>query len=195
MVPSSASRSGCEPLAERQFRQPRPDRPTVDRVNNRSWMGFAIFPGFQHRGRHEVLIKDMVPNERTNSCLKWRPTSSSLQVLILGLIPMGAASTVPLRGAVPLAVWHRAHWRFLRQLGAQTQQYTSSVAFAPQSVDLHDSPSCYRPFGGGLRSFNFVEIVTFQGQSGPWNLFLRPRRRALPHLHARRSRRFPLRHA
>ena len=68
---------------------------TVDRVNNRSWMGYSIFPGFFQNvadGMKFLVKEHMVPQRADKLIFEVSPfliVSSTL--LILGIIPFQAA--------------------------------------------------------------------------------------------------------
>ena len=68
--------------------------PTVDRVNNRSWMGYSIFPGFFQNvadGMKFLLKEHMVPRRADKLIFEVSPfliVSSTL--LILGIIPLSS---------------------------------------------------------------------------------------------------------
>lgn len=161
-----------------------PDRPTVDRVNNRSWMGFAIFPGFFQNiadGMKFLIKEHMVPERADKLVFEVAPyLVISSTVLILGLIPMGAG----IYGANPelsvlfaMAVFGIAPIGVFFGGWASNNKYTliggirSAVQLTSYEIPLLLTVLSVCVVSG---SFNFVEIVTFQGQSGAWNLFLLP---------------------
>ena len=161
-----------------------PSRPTVDRVGNRSWMGFAIFPGFFQNiadGMKFLIKEHMVPERADKFVFEVAPyLVISSTVLILGLIPMGSGVYGPnpeLSVLFAMAVFGIAPIGVFFGGWASNNKYTliggirSAVQLTSYEIPLLLTVLSVCILSG---SFNFVEIITFQGQSGAWNLFLLP---------------------
>ena len=161
-----------------------PDRPTVDRVNNRSWMGFAIFPGFFQNiadGMKFLIKEHMVPERADKLVFEVAPyLVISSTVLILGLIPMGAG----IYGANPelsvlfaMAVFGIAPIGVFFGGWASNNKYTliggirSAAQLTAYEIPLLLTLLSVAIFSGTL---NIIESIHFQHSAGAWNIFLMP---------------------
>ena len=161
-----------------------PKNPTVDRVNNRSWYGLAIFPGFFQNiadGLKFMTKEHMVPSRADKFIFELAPfLVISSTVLILGMIPLSSQIyganpelsvlfAFAIFGIAPLGVFF-AGW-------ASNNKYTliGGIRSAAQ-LTAYEIPMLITILGVCVLagSFNFVEIVHFQHSSGSWFLFLMP---------------------
>ena len=157
---------------------------TVDRVNNRSWMGYSIFPGFFQNvadGMKFLVKEHMVPQRADRLIFEVSPfliVSSTL--LILGIIPLssGMYATNPdlsilyaiaIFGIAPIGVFF-AGW-------SSNNKYTllGGIRSAAQ-LTAYEIPLLLSILGVCVMagSFNFLEIIHFQHSSGAWLFFLMP---------------------
>ncbi|MFL2881796.1 MAG: NADH-quinone oxidoreductase subunit H [Candidatus Poseidoniaceae archaeon] len=157
---------------------------TVDRVNNRSWMGYSIFPGFFQNvadGMKFLVKEHMVPQRADKLIFEVSPfliVSSTL--LILGIIPLssGMYATNPelsilyaiaIFGIAPIGVFF-AGW-------SSNNKYTliGGIRSAAQ-LTAYEIPLLLTLLSVALLSgtFNIIESVHFQHSAGSWNLFLMP---------------------
>ena len=160
------------------------NRPTVDRVNNRSWMGYVIFPGFFQNiadGMKFLIKEHMVPERADRLVYEVAPylviTST---IMILGMIPMGSGIyganpelsvlfAMAIFGIAPIGVFFGG-W-------ASNNKYTllggirSAVQLTSYEIPLLLTVLSVCIISG---SFNFVEIINFQIEAQTWNLFLLP---------------------
>jgi len=159
-------------------------RPTVDRVNNRSWYGYAILPGFFQNvadGMKFLIKEHMVPERADKTIFELAPfLIISSTVLILGMIPMSSG----LYGANPeLSVLFAFAIFGIAPLGvffggwASNNKYTllggirSAAQLTAYEIPLLLSVLSICVLAG---SFNFIEIIDFQHSSGAWGMFLLP---------------------
>ena len=157
---------------------------TVDRVNNRSWMGYSIFPGFFQNvadGMKFLVKEHMVPQRADKLIFEVSPfliVSSTL--LILGIIPLssGMYATNPelsilyaiaIFGIAPIGVFF-AGW-------SSNNKYTliGGIRSAAQ-LTAYEIPLLLTLLSVAVLSgtFNIIESVHFQHSAGSWNLFLMP---------------------
>jgi NADH-quinone oxidoreductase subunit H len=158
--------------------------PTVDRVNNRSWMGYSILPGFFQNvadGMKFLLKEHMVPRRADKLIFEVSPfliVSSTL--LILGIIPLssGIYATNPdlsilyaiaIFGIAPIGVFF-AGW-------SSNNKYTliGGIRSAAQ-LTAYEIPLLLTLLSVAILSgtFNIIESIHFQHSAGAWNLFLMP---------------------
>jgi NADH-quinone oxidoreductase subunit H len=158
--------------------------PTVDRVNNRSWMGKTIVPGFFQNvadGMKFLVKEHMVPQRADRLIFEVSPfliVSSTL--LILGMIPLssGIYATNPdlsilyaiaIFGIAPIGVFF-AGW-------SSNNKYTliGGIRSAAQ-LTAYEIPLLLTLLSVAILSgtFNIVESIHFQHSSGAWNIFLMP---------------------
>ena len=158
--------------------------PTVDRVNNRSWMGYSILPGFFQNvadGMKFLLKEHMVPRRADKLIFEVSPfliVSSTL--LILGIIPLssGIYATNPdlsilyaiaIFGIAPIGVFF-AGW-------SSNNKYTliGGIRSAAQ-LTAYEIPLLLTLLSVAVLSgtFNIIESIHFQHSAGAWNLFLMP---------------------
>ena len=157
---------------------------TVDRVNNRSWMGYSILPGFFQNvadGMKFLLKEHMVPRRADKLIFEVSPfliVSSTL--LILGIIPLssGIYATNPdlsilyaiaIFGIAPIGVFF-AGW-------SSNNKYTliGGIRSAAQ-LTAYEIPLLLTLLSVAILSgtFNIIESIHFQHAAGSWNLFLMP---------------------
>ena len=157
---------------------------TVDRVNNRSWMGYSIFPGFFQNvadGMKFLVKEHMVPQRADKLIFEVSPfliVSSTL--LILGIIPLssGMYATNPelsilyaiaIFGIAPIGVFF-AGW-------SSNNKYTliGGIRSAAQ-LTAYEIPLLLTLLSVAVLSgtFNIIESIHFQHSAGSWNLFLMP---------------------
>tara|TARA_B100000965_G_C19592690_1_gene758651 strand:- start:1045 stop:2547 length:1503 start_codon:yes stop_codon:yes gene_type:complete len=157
---------------------------TVDRVNNRSWMGYSIFPGFFQNvadGMKFLVKEHMVPQRADRLIFEVSPfliVSSTL--LILGIIPLssGMYATNPelsilyaiaIFGIAPIGVFF-AGW-------SSNNKYTliGGIRSAAQ-LTAYEIPLLLTLLSVALLTgtFNIIESIHFQHSAGSWNLFLMP---------------------
>ena len=158
--------------------------PTVDRVNNRSWMGKTILPGFFQNvadGMKFLVKEHMVPQRADRLIFEVSPfliVSSTL--LILGMIPLssGIYATNPdlsilyaiaIFGIAPIGVFF-AGW-------SSNNKYTliGGIRSAAQ-LTAYEIPLLLTLLSVAILSgtFNIVESIHFQHAAGAWNIFLMP---------------------
>jgi len=158
--------------------------PTVDRVNNRSWMGKTIVPGFFQNvadGMKFLVKEHMVPQRADRLIFEVSPfliVSSTL--LILGMIPLssGIYATNPdlsilyaiaIFGIAPIGVFF-AGW-------SSNNKYTliGGIRSAAQ-LTAYEIPLLLTLLSVAILSgtFNIVESIHFQHAAGAWNIFLMP---------------------
>ncbi|MEJ6563405.1 MAG: NADH-quinone oxidoreductase subunit H [Euryarchaeota archaeon] len=158
--------------------------PTVDRVNNRSWMGYSILPGFFQNvadGMKFLLKEHMVPRRADKLIFEISPfliVSSTL--LILGIIPLssGIYATNPdlsilyaiaIFGIAPIGVFF-AGW-------SSNNKYTliGGIRSAAQ-LTAYEIPLLLTLLSVAILSgtFNIIDSIHFQHSAGSWNLFLMP---------------------
>ena len=157
---------------------------TVDRVNNRSWMGYSIFPGFFQNvadGMKFLVKEHMVPQRADRLIFEVSPfliVSSTL--LILGIIPLssGMYATNPdlsilyaiaIFGIAPIGVFF-AGW-------SSNNKYTliGGIRSAAQ-LTAYEIPLLLTLLSVAILTgtFNIIESIHFQHSAGAWNLFLMP---------------------
>jgi len=157
---------------------------TVDRVNNRSWMGYSIFPGFFQNvadGMKFLVKAHMVPQRADRLIFEVSPfliVSSTL--LILGIIPLssGMYATNPdlsilyaiaIFGIAPIGVFF-AGW-------SSNNKYTliGGIRSAAQ-LTAYEIPLLLTLLSVAILTgtFNIIESIHFQHSAGAWNLFLMP---------------------
>jgi len=157
---------------------------TVDRVNNRSWMGKTILPGFFQNvadGMKFLVKEHMVPQRADRLIFEVSPfliVSSTL--LILGMIPLssGIYATNPdlsilyaiaIFGIAPIGVFF-AGW-------SSNNKYTliGGIRSAAQ-LTAYEIPLLLTLLSVAILSgtFNIVESIHFQHSAGAWNIFLMP---------------------
>ncbi|HJM55105.1 MAG TPA: complex I subunit 1 family protein [Poseidonia sp.] len=157
---------------------------TVDRVNNRSWMGKTIFPGFFQNvadGMKFLVKEHMVPQRADKLIFEVSPfliVSSTL--LILGMIPLssGIYATNPdlsilyaiaIFGIAPIGVFF-AGW-------SSNNKYTliGGIRSAAQ-LTAYEIPLLLTLLSVAILSgtFNIIESIHFQHSAGSWNIFLMP---------------------
>jgi NADH-quinone oxidoreductase subunit H len=157
---------------------------TVDRVNNRSWMGKTIVPGFFQNvadGMKFLVKEHMVPQRADRLIFEVSPfliVSSTL--LILGMIPLssGIYATNPdlsilyaiaIFGIAPIGVFF-AGW-------SSNNKYTliGGIRSAAQ-LTAYEIPLLLTLLSVAILSgtFNIVESIHFQHSAGAWNIFLMP---------------------
>jgi len=157
---------------------------TVDRVNNRSWMGFTIVPGFFQNvadGMKFLVKEHMVPRRADRLIFEVSPfliVSSTL--LILGMIPLssGIYATNPdlsilyaiaIFGIAPIGVFF-AGW-------SSNNKYTliGGIRSAAQ-LTAYEIPLLLTLLSVAVMSgtFNIIDSIHFQHASGVWNIFLMP---------------------
>jgi len=157
---------------------------TVDRVNNRSWMGKTIVPGFFQNvadGMKFLVKEHMVPQRADKLIFEVSPfliVSSTL--LILGMIPLssGIYATNPdlsilyaiaIFGIAPIGVFF-AGW-------SSNNKYTliGGIRSAAQ-LTAYEIPLLLTLLSVAILSgtFNIIESIHFQHSAGSWNLFLMP---------------------
>ena len=158
--------------------------PTVDRVNNRSWMGKTILPGFFQNvadGMKFLVKEHMVPQRADRLIFEVSPfliVSSTL--LILGMIPLssGLYATNPdlsilyaiaIFGIAPIGVFF-AGW-------SSNNKYTliGGIRSAAQ-LTAYEIPLLLTLLSVAILSgtFNIIESIHFQHSAGAWNIFLMP---------------------
>ena len=158
--------------------------PTVDRVNNRSWMGKTIVPGFFQNvadGMKFLVKEHMVPQRADRLIFEVSPfliVSSTL--LILGMIPLssGIYATNPdlsilyaiaIFGIAPIGVFF-AGW-------SSNNKYTliGGIRSAAQ-LTAYEIPLLLTLLSVAILSgtFNIIESIHFQHSAGAWNIFLMP---------------------
>ncbi|MDA8530796.1 complex I subunit 1 family protein [Candidatus Poseidonia alphae] len=158
--------------------------PTVDRVNNRSWMGKTIVPGFFQNvadGMKFLVKEHMVPQRADKLIFEVSPfliVSSTL--LILGMIPLssGIYATNPdlsilyaiaIFGIAPIGVFF-AGW-------SSNNKYTliGGIRSAAQ-LTAYEIPLLLTLLSVAILSgtFNIIESIHFQHAAGSWNIFLMP---------------------
>jgi len=157
---------------------------TVDRVNNRSWMGFTILPGFFQNvadGMKFLVKEHMVPQRADRLIFEVSPfliVSSTL--LILGMIPLssGIYATNPdlsilyaiaIFGIAPIGVFF-AGW-------SSNNKYTliGGIRSAAQ-LTAYEIPLLLTLLSVAILTgtFNIIESIHFQHSAGVWNIFLMP---------------------
>ncbi|MGB2071507.1 MAG: complex I subunit 1/NuoH family protein, partial [Poseidonia sp.] len=157
---------------------------TVDRVNNRSWMGKTIVPGFFQNvadGMKFLVKEHMVPQRADRLIFEVSPfliVSSTL--LILGMIPLssGIYATNPdlsilyaiaIFGIAPIGVFF-AGW-------SSNNKYTliGGIRSAAQ-LTAYEIPLLLTLLSVAILSgtFNIIESIHFQHSAGAWNIFLMP---------------------
>ncbi|MBQ70636.1 MAG: hypothetical protein CMA65_04005 [Euryarchaeota archaeon] len=157
---------------------------TVDRVNNRSWMGKTIVPGFFQNvadGMKFLVKEHMVPQRADKLIFEVSPfliVSSTL--LILGMIPLssGIYATNPdlsilyaiaIFGIAPIGVFF-AGW-------SSNNKYTliGGIRSAAQ-LTAYEIPLLLTLLSVAILSgtFNIIESIHFQHSAGAWNIFLMP---------------------
>ncbi len=157
---------------------------TVDRVNNRSWMGKTIVPGFFQNvadGMKFLVKEHMVPQRADRLIFEVSPfliVSSTL--LILGMIPLssGIYATNPdlsilyaiaIFGIAPIGVFF-AGW-------SSNNKYTliGGIRSAAQ-LTAYEIPLLLTLLSVAILSgtFNIVDSIHFQHSAGAWNIFLMP---------------------
>mgnify|MGYP001587180819 FL=1 len=157
---------------------------TVDRVNNRSWMGKTIVPGFFQNvadGMKFLVKEHMVPQRADKLIFEVSPfliVSSTL--LILGMIPLssGIYATNPdlsilyaiaIFGIAPIGVFF-AGW-------SSNNKYTliGGIRSAAQ-LTAYEIPLLLTLLSVAILSgtFNIIESIHFQHSAGSWNIFLMP---------------------
>ncbi len=157
---------------------------TVDRVNNRSWMGKSIVPGFFQNvadGMKFLVKEHMVPQRADKLIFEVSPfliVSSTL--LILGMIPLssGIYATNPdlsilyaiaIFGIAPIGVFF-AGW-------SSNNKYTliGGIRSAAQ-LTAYEIPLLLTLLSVAILSgtFNIIESIHFQHSAGAWNIFLMP---------------------
>ncbi len=157
---------------------------TVDRVNNRSWMGKSIVPGFFQNvadGMKFLVKEHMVPQRADKLIFEVSPfliVSSTL--LILGMIPLssGIYATNPdlsilyaiaIFGIAPIGVFF-AGW-------SSNNKYTliGGIRSAAQ-LTAYEIPLLLTLLSVAILSgtFNIIESIHFQHSAGSWNIFLMP---------------------
>lgn len=157
---------------------------TVDRVNNRSWMGFTILPGFFQNvadGMKFLVKEHMVPQRADRLIFEVSPfliVSSTL--VILGMIPLssGIYATNPdlsilyaiaIFGIAPIGVFF-AGW-------SSNNKYTliGGIRSAAQ-LTAYEIPLLLTLLSVAILSgtFNIIESIHFQHAAGSWNIFLMP---------------------
>ncbi len=157
---------------------------TVDRVNNRSWMGYPVFPGFFQNvadGMKFLVKEHMVPQRADKLIFEVSPfliVSSTL--LILGIIPLssGMYATNPelsilyaiaIFGIAPIGVFF-AGW-------SSNNKYTliGGIRSAAQ-LTAYEIPLLLTLLSVAILTgtFNIIESIHFQHSAGAWNLFLMP---------------------
>ena len=162
---------------------------TVDRVNNRSWMGKTIVPGFFQNvadGMKFLVKEHMVPQRADRLIFEVSPfliVSSTL--LILGMIPLssGIYATNPdlsilyaiaIFGIAPIGVFF-AGW-------SSNNKYTliGGIRSAAQ-LTAYEIPLLLTLLSVAILSgtFNIIESIHFQHAAGAWNIFLMPLAAAL----------------
>ena len=157
---------------------------TVDRVNNRSWMGKTILPGFFQNvadGMKFLVKEHMVPQRADRLIFEVSPfliVSSTL--LILGMIPLssGIYATNPdlsilyaiaIFGIAPIGVFF-AGW-------SSNNKYTliGGIRSAAQ-LTAYEIPLLLTLLSVAILSgtFNIIDSIHFQHSAGAWNIFLMP---------------------
>ena len=158
---------------------------TVDRVNNRSWMGKTILPGFFQNVADgmKFLVKELPrkPQRADRLIFEVSPfliVSSTL--LILGMIPLssGIYATNPdlsilyaiaIFGIAPIGVFF-AGW-------SSNNKYTliGGIRSAAQ-LTAYEIPLLLTLLSVAILSgtFNIVDSIHFQHSAGAWNIFLMP---------------------
>jgi len=157
---------------------------TVDRVNNRSWMGVPILPGFFQNvadGMKFLVKEHMVPQRADRLIFETSPfliVSSTL--LILGMIPLssGIYATNPdlsilyaiaIFGIAPIGVFF-AGW-------SSNNKYTliGGIRSAAQ-LTAYEIPLLLTLLSVAILTgtFNIIESIHFQHAAGSWNIFLMP---------------------
>ena len=157
---------------------------TVDRVNNRSWMGKTIVPGFFQNvadGMKFLVKEHMVPQRADRLIFEVSPfliVSSTL--LILGMIPLssGIYATNPdlsilyaiaIFGIAPIGVFF-AGW-------SSNNKYTliGGIRSAAQ-LTAYEIPLLLTLLSAAILSgtFNIIDSIHFQHSAGAWNIFLMP---------------------
>jgi NADH-quinone oxidoreductase subunit H len=157
---------------------------TVDRVNNRSWMGLSILPGFFQNvadGMKFLIKEHMVPRRADKLIFEVSPfLIVSTTLIILGMIPLssGMYATNPdlsilyiiaIFGIAPIGVFF-AGW-------ASNNKYTliGGIRSAAQ-LTAYEIPLLLSLLAVAMLSgtFNIIDSVHFQHTAGAWNLFLMP---------------------
>ena len=157
---------------------------TVDRVNNRSWMGLSILPGFFQNvadGMKFLIKEHMVPRRADKLIFEVSPfLIVSTTLIILGMIPLssGMYATNPdlsilyiiaIFGIAPIGVFF-AGW-------ASNNKYTliGGIRSAAQ-LTAYEIPLLLSLLAVAMLSgtFNIIDSVHFQHSAGAWNLFLMP---------------------
>ncbi len=157
---------------------------TVDRVNDRSYLGWPIFPGlFQNAADGAKLLQKewMIPEKADRMMFEVAPfIIISSTVMILGMLPLGPAIYGPdpdygvlmamaIFGVAPLGVFF-AGW-------ASNNKYTliGGIRSAAQ-LTAYEIPLLLVVLSVCVLAgtFNFREIVQAQIDAHTWNLFLMP---------------------
>ena len=157
---------------------------TVARVNNRSWMGLSILPGFFQNvadGMKFLIKEHMVPRRADKLIFEVSPfLIVSTTLIILGMIPLssGIYATNPdlsilyiiaIFGIAPIGVFF-AGW-------ASNNKYTliGGIRSAAQ-LTAYEIPLLLSLLAVAMLSgtFNIIDSVHFQHTAGAWNLFLMP---------------------
>ena len=157
---------------------------TVDRVNNRSWMGLSILPGFFQNvadGMKFLIKEHMVPRRADKLIFEVSPfLIVSTTLIILGMIPLssGMYATNPdlsilyiiaIFGIAPIGVFF-AGW-------SSNNKYTliGGIRSAAQ-LTAYEIPLLLSLLAVAMLSgtFNIIDSVHFQHTAGAWNLFLMP---------------------
>ena len=156
----------------------------VDRVNNRSWMGLPILPGFFQNvadGMKFLLKEHMVPQRADKLIFEVSPfLIVSTTLLILGLVPLssGIYATNPelsilyiiaIFGIAPIGVFF-AGW-------SSNNKYTliGGIRSAAQ-LTAYEIPLLLTLLSVSILTgtFNIIESIHFQHSAGAWNIFLMP---------------------
>ena len=158
--------------------------PTVDRVNNRSWMGKTILPGFFQNvadGMKFLVKEHMVPQRADRLIFEVSPfliVSSTL--LILGMIPLSSgiyATNPDLSILYAIAIFAIAPIGVFFAGWSSNNKYTSigGIRSAAQ-LTAYEIPLLLTLLSVAILSgtFNIIESIHFQHAAGSWNLFLMP---------------------
>ena len=186
MLPFGAGRpvGALNRWLNKNFGNADPDRPAVDRVMNRSWMGKPVLPGFFQNvadGMKFLLKEHMVPQRADKLIFEVSPfLIVSTTLLILGMIPLssGIYATNPelsvlyiiaIFGIAPIGVFF-AGW-------SSNTKYTliGGIRSAAQ-LTAYEIPLLLTLLSVSIMSgsFNIIEIIEFQHAAGSWNIFVMP---------------------
>ena len=157
---------------------------TVDRVGNRSWMGFSILPGFFQNvadGMKFLVKEHMVPRRADKLIFEVSPfLIVSTTLIILGMIPLssGMYATNPdlsilyiiaIFGIAPIGVFF-AGW-------SSNNKYTliGGIRSAAQ-LTAYEIPLLLTLLSVAMLTgtFNIIDSIHFQHSAGSWNIFLMP---------------------